>query len=316
MTRTLLPGVAALFLTAATVGAQTNPVATETSPKLTEIAERAVRAVQKDATLSAPLKDQDIAVTVIDLRDPAHPITGDFRGDEKVYPASVVKLFYLAAAHASMQAGTLTDTPELRRGLHDMIVDSVNDATRYVLLAVTDAPNGAELPPAEMEKWAAKRNAVNRYFAGQGYTGVNACQATYADGPYGRERIFLGPKYENRNALTTNATARLLSEIVTGRCVSAERSKQMMDLLHRDIGSKSAGDDDQAHDFSARALTPAYKLWSKAGWTSTARHDAAYIESPDGAVKAVIVTFTTGLAKEKEIVPGVARHILAELAGK
>ena len=41
---------------------------------------------------------------------------------------------------------------------------------------------------------------------------------------------------------------------------------------------------------SHRKMTDA-KLWSKAGWTSTTRHDAAYIETADG-LKFVIVVFT------------------------
>ena len=39
---------------------------------------------------------------------------------------------------------------------------------------------------------------------------------------------------------------------------------------------------DQSRDFTSIALKPGTKLWSKAGWTSTVRHDAAYMELPDG----------------------------------
>jgi hypothetical protein len=51
------------------------------------------------------------------------------------------------------------------------------------------------------------------------------------------------------------------------------------------------------------------RLWSKAGWTSTTRHDAAYLELPDGA-KFVLVIFTTDHANEREIIPTVARIII------
>jgi hypothetical protein len=146
-----------------------------------------------------------------------------------------------------------------------------------------------------------------------GEHGINVCQHTYCDGPYLRERVFLGPHYENRNQLTTNATARLLSEIVRGKAVTAGRSKQMMALLHRDMSIKSQGPDDQAHDFTARALSPSDRLWSKAGWTNTARHDAAYIETADGKVKVVIVTFTVDHARQKEIIPTIAKQIIESL---
>ena len=51
------------------------------------------------------------------------------------------------------------------------------------------------------------------------------------------------------------------------------------------------------------------KLWSKAGWTSTTRHDAAYLEMPDGA-RFVLVTFTTDHASERDIIPTVARVVI------
>ena len=57
------------------------------------------------------------------------------------------------------------------------------------------------------------------------------------------------------------------------------------------------------------------KLWSKAGWTSTTRHDAAYIELPNGA-KFVLVTFTTDFANEREIIPTVAGVILSQMNTK
>ena len=51
------------------------------------------------------------------------------------------------------------------------------------------------------------------------------------------------------------------------------------------------------------------RLWSKAGWTSTTRHDAAYLELPNGA-KFVLVTFTTDHANDREIIPDVARIVI------
>ncbi len=54
------------------------------------------------------------------------------------------------------------------------------------------------------------------------------------------------------------------------------------------------------------------RLWSKAGWTSTTRHDAAYIEMPDGA-KFVLVTFTVDHANERQIIPTVARTVISGL---
>ena len=85
----------------------------------------------------------------------------------------------------------------------------------------------------------------------------------------------------------------------------------MMDLLKRDYSGTSKDNDDQGHGFTGIALQGmnGVKLWSKAGWTSTTRHDAAYLELPNGA-KFVLVTFTTDHANEREIIPTVAKVVI------
>lgn len=257
------------------------------------------------------LDEKQLSITLIDLRDPEHPAKASFRGNERVYPASVVKLFYLAAAHRWLEDKKIEDTPELRRALKDMIVDSSNEATQYVVDVLTHTTGGYELPPKEMAEWQEKRNAVNRYYSSLGYTNINTNQKTFCEDAYGRERASRGPNGENRNKLTTDATARLLMEIVTGKTVTSGRSAQMMELLKRDYTGTSKDGDDQGHGFSGIALQGVedVRLWSKAGWTSTTRHDAAYLELPDGS-KFVLVTFTTEHANEREIIPAVARVVI------
>jgi beta-lactamase class A len=262
---------------------------------------------------SKKLASNQLAITLVNLAD-GKPRVGSYRGEEKIYPASVVKLFYLAAAHRWLEDGKLKEAAELRRAMKDMIVESSNDATHYVLDGLSDTTGGPELPEAEMKLWGEKRNVVNRYFASLGYTNINANQKTWGDGPYGRERIWVGEKYGNRNALTTDATARLLAEIVLGQCVTSPRSAEMMKLLERDRSKKSSDADDQTHGFTGIGLPADAKLWSKAGWTSTTRHDAAYVELADGR-KFVLVTFTKDHANEREIIAFVARQVVARLPG-
>jgi hypothetical protein len=85
----------------------------------------------------------------------------------------------------------------------------------------------------------------------------------------------------------------------------------MMELLKRDYTGVSKDEDDQGHGFTGIALKnmPGVRMWSKAGWTSTTRHDAVYLELPDGS-KFVLVTFTTDHANEREIIPTVARVVI------
>jgi beta-lactamase class A len=257
------------------------------------------------------LTESQLSITLIDLRDAQHPVTASFRGNERVYPASVVKLFYLVAVHRWLEDKKIQETPELKRAVRDMTVDSSNEATQYVVDVLTQTTGGFELTPKEMEEWQHKRNAVNRFYSSLGFTNINVNQKTFCEDAYGRERVSRGPNGENRNKLTTDATARLLSEIVTARAINPARSAQMMELLKRDYAGTSKDNDDQGHGFTGIALQgmSGVKLWSKAGWTSTTRHDAAYVELPNGA-KFVLVTFTTDHANEREIIPTVARIVL------
>jgi Beta-lactamase enzyme family len=284
-------------------------------------------AQQKYATLK--LRADELAVTLVDLRDlekpaPIFPLASPrlggeresraisryahHRGDVPVYPASVVKLFYLVAAHRQMEDGNIADTPELRRALHDMIVHSGNEATGYVLDVLTGTTSGPEFPPAELAAWHEKRNTVNRYFHSLGFTDINANRKTWNDGPYGRDKQAVDQFIPARNSLTTNATARLLVEIYAGRCVSAARSAQMLELMQRDFADPARANQ-QACDYIGAALPAGAKLWSKAGDMSTARHDAALVELPGGG-KLVLVIFTTR-PEEKGIIPAVARQIFS-----
>lgn len=257
------------------------------------------------------LTESQLSITLIDLRDPQHPVTASFRGNERIYPASVVKLFYLVAVHRWLEDKKIQETAELKRAVRDMIVDSSNEATQYVVDVLTQTTGGFELPPKEMEEWQHKRDAVNRYYSSLGFTNINVNQKTFCEDAYGRERVSRGPNGENRNKLTTDATARLLFEIVTARAVNPARSAQMMELLKRDFAGTTKDNDDQGHGFTGIALQgmTGAKLWSKAGWTSTTRHDAAYVELPNGA-KFVLVTFTVDHANEREIIPTVARVVI------
>lgn len=305
--------VSACLLASAALGpalAQTQPGAKTTARSLQSLVDEAARqTLEKFA--DKKLEPTQLSITLIDLRDPAHPQHASFRGNERVYPASVVKLFYLVATHRWLEDKKIEDTPELRRALKDMIVVSSNEATQYIVDVVTHTTGGYELPPKEMEEWQKKRDAVNRYYSSLGYTNINVNQKTFCEDAYGREQVSRRPDGSNRNKLTTDATARLLAEIVTGKAVTPARSAQMMELLKRDYSGTSTDSDDQGHGFTGIALQgiAGVRLWSKAGWTSTTRHDAAYLELPNGA-KFVLVTFTTDHANERDIIPSVARVVI------
>ena len=239
-------------------------------------------------------------------------------GGRPLYPASVSKLFFLLAAQAAFEECRLAPTPELERALADMITVSGNDATHLVVDALTGSTGGMELPEAEMALWLERRQAMNRYLRSlrwPEFDGIAIAHKTYAEGPYGREKIARGPNGEHGNRLTTEAVARLIFEIVTGGAVTPERSRAMLALMARDPGAHCDDPQDQVRGFFGEGLPERARLWSKAGWTSRTRHDAAYVELPEGR-SLILVAFTTGaeMAANTKFLPELARRIAAEAA--
>ena len=270
----------------------------------------------RDAALArfadSGLTADGLAISVVDVTDRAAPKRASVRGDQPIYPASVVKAFYLGAVEAWLEAGRLEDSPALRAAVRDMIVDSSNDATHYVVDVLSGVTGGPALPDAELAGWGERRSAVNAFYASLGYAGVNAQQKTWCEGPYGRERQWLGPNLERRNMLTTDATARLLYEIATGQLVTPARSKAMLDLMRRDPRLHAGAFDEQAHMGVGEALPYGAEYYSKAGWTSEVVHDAAFVRLPTGA-EYVVVVFTRGVSNDRRVVPFVGRGVLAEM---
>ncbi|MDY7024088.1 MAG: serine hydrolase, partial [Cyanobacteriota bacterium] len=226
-----------------------------------------------------------------------------YRGIERIYPASIVKLFYLVALYEWMEKGMVATSSELERATRDMIVDSSNDATSLVVDVLTGTTSGPQLPPGPYETWKTQRNLINRYFQSLNWPelrSINVNQKTWCDGAYGREREFLGELMENRNMLTTNATARLLHSIVGGIAASPQASQAMMKLMKRslDPAELAADPENQVSEFLGNGLPLNAKLWSKAGQTSQVRHDAAYIEIP-GLNPYLLIVFTEGKAQSQ-----------------
>ncbi|MBD2074515.1 serine hydrolase [Phormidium sp. FACHB-592] len=244
-----------------------------------------------------------------------------YRGVESIYPASVVKLFYLVALHEWLEQGMAQPSTELERATKDMIVDSSNDATSLVVDVLTGTTSGPELPVAPFETWKQQRNIVNRYFQSLAWTEletINVNQKTWCDGAYGREREFLGELMDNRNMLTTTATARLLHSIVGGVAVSAERSHSMMQLMRRALhpNDLAADPENQVTGFLGAGLPLNARLWSKAGLMSRVRHDAAYVELPD-ARPYLLVVFTEGTAhsQNEAMLPFISQQVATAIVG-
>jgi beta-lactamase class A len=271
------------------------------------------------AWLRAALAEAGIeaGTAAVDLRlEGDRPLRVAHRGDAALHPASVAKLFYLAAAHAWLETGRLAADAELEGALAAMIRQSSNDATSYVLDRLTDTTSGPELSAAALAEWLIRRGAVNRHFAAAGpFAGnCNLTQKTWADAPYGRERQGRAADPHGGNRLTTAAIGDLLDAIAAGRAVTAARSAAMLDLLARDLDPARRAPGDQVEGFLGAGLPDGSRLWSKAGWTSTLRHDAALVALPGGTrFRLVVLTEGPAAAADARALPALAAAIAGAL---
>jgi beta-lactamase class A len=254
------------------------------------------------------------AFTILTASGNGTVLGASHRGAVAIYPASVVKLFFLVALQAWLSAGLLSRTREQRRASAAMIRRSSNDATAYIVDLLTGTTGGPELPPAALRRWLHRRGAVQRYFERWGwpeFASIRITQKTWEESPYGREQQSRTQVRNNRNRLTTEAVARLLWSIDRGEAVSKPACREIRRLLHRPIDASSCRRhaDNQIDGFLGEGLPGNARIWSKAGWTSKTRHDAAIIELTGGR-RFVLVVFSEGrkLAENSGLLPAMARE--------
>jgi hypothetical protein len=121
---------------------------------------------------------------------------------------------------------------------------------------------------------------------------------------------------DNHNALSSDAVARLLLAIHDGEAVNRRRSAAMMKLLSRRVLAKPdpKNPTDQVFGFLGEGLPGGAKLWSKTGWTSTVKHDAAIVRLAGGQVF-IAVVFTKGkvAAASTKILPFIGKRLAVAL---
>jgi hypothetical protein len=255
---------------------------------------------------------------VVDLKErtPGGALAaGSYRGDVPYYPASVVKVFYLAYYESQKERGKLSDTPELVRAVKDMITVSSNDATGFVVDSVTDTTSGPEITRAgKWKKWTEKRNAMNRFFQARGYLDVNANQKTFCEDAYGREQVFRdGGK--NRNRMTPDSVVRLFKEIARGEIVGPAGTAEMLGLLSRDTSPETPYEDLELEDarLAGKKLPAGTRLWSKSGDAYDFHHLVARATLPNGA-DFVIAAFTKGVKTVPDVIPRIYEKVGALFA--
>ncbi len=266
-----------------------------------------------------PNLQEKIAITCIRY-DKQSPSTSSGYGtgwnsNRNFYPASVVKIVYALATQVWLQQDLIVDSKELRRALHEMIANSNNDATSYILDLLTGTTSGPSLNKSNYQAWTIQRQLINNWLEELQWPEVknwNCSQKTWNEGPFGREKDFYGENNENRNSMTTDGSARIFESLMTKEMLPKVASEKLIKNFLRSLDPVIRKQDlnNQVDGFLGEGLPYASKLWSKAGLMSEVRHDVAWWEAPNKNPMLVAV-FTIGekLVKDRFLLPAIGSEL-------
>lgn len=246
------------------------------------------------AALAAPLSARMVA-------------GASWAGGRERDPGGLVALVLLAAVETWLQQQLIEDTPELRRTLQLLVAGPGHDALSQLIDLLTGTTSGPSLPPERFAAWVSQRQLLNAWLAQLAWPELeqaNVCQKLWRDGPFGRERDFLGPAGEQANRLSSDGLARLLQGLMAGDLVSPPASRRLQSLLQYgdDRATLSGG--------LAAGLPDGARLWGLSDQACGLRHDAAYVEL-DGVPPFLLVVLNEGGggALTSELLPWLAAQV-------
>jgi len=160
---------------------------------------------------------EDIAITWINYKSDNKSVHKGFgagiNNKKMVYPASIVKLVYGLAAYYWIKKGSLLLSDELIDAVKKMLSFSSNNATSFLIDLLTGTTSGPCIEGELWENWKYQRRIINDWLHDLNWeelSGINCCQKTWDDGPFGREKEFYGHDNKNRNAMNSDSAARVL----------------------------------------------------------------------------------------------------------
>jgi hypothetical protein len=213
------------------------------------------------------------------------------------FPASIVKLFWLIALFGYYDSGQVPEGTISTQDLNKMIQDSDNSVASRVLDQLTATTSGDQLSSEKLSQWMLQRQSINQFFINSGYTDLNISQKNFPitdlklSKPSGRDEQMRGNSIQPiRNSLTSRDVARLLFDIDHGLAISPHYSQQAKSMMMRNFDQEKTKQYNSIKSFLGEGLDPnAVQLFSKPGWTSDSRQDAAIIRSRDGKTQYILV---------------------------
>ena len=243
----------------------------------------------------------DIAITWINYKSENNHIHKGFgygiNNKKLMYPASIVKLVYGLAAYSWIKSKKILLSQEIYDAVHKMLFYSSNDATSFLIDVITGTTSGPCIEGDAWENWKYQRSIINDWLKDLNWNElneINCCQKTWDDGPFGREKEFYGIQNKNRNMMTTDATAKILEEIMINLDYQID-NLNLRSFIKRNLNKNFRYKDplNQVDGFLGEGLPENVNFWSKAGLMSQARHDAAWWVN-NNSLQTLLIVFGNG----------------------
>lgn len=278
-------------------------------------------------TLVRGLPTKPLSITLINAK------TGENAGyqqDKLRYPASVVKMFWMEILYSQIESGLWAKEVDFIPYIAKMIQESDNEAASFIIDKITDTQSALDLNDEQLKIWINKRQQLNRFFQEAGYKDINISQKTFPipylklTEPKGSDleirRDSTKPEQPIRNKITTEQAARLLYETCyVKQAISPKASQKMCEWLKRDLNPKAwkkqpliLDEFNPIRAFFGESLSNTdVELYSKAGWTSNSRQEAALVATRDGETIYILVIFADNseYAKDEKIFPKMSRLV-------
>ena len=203
---------------------------------------------------------------------------------------------------------------EIIDAVREMLSFSSNNATSFLIDLLTGTTSGPCIEGELWENWKYQRSIINDWLHDlhwEELSGINCCQKTWDDGPFGREKEFYGHDNKNRNAMNSDSAARVLEEIMI-HIDYQENDLNLRSFLKRNLNKFVLKNDslNQIDGFLGAGLPESINLWSKAGLMSEVRHDSAWWINSQ-SLQTLLVVFCNGekYSKESSLIPFIAKEV-------
>ena len=285
------------------------------SPQLQEIVDELLSIAKEKGLPTAPL-----SISLIDVSNPDLHTYAGYKNQVLRYPASVAKLFWMAAFYGAVEQSLIDNEPKFYEDLRLMMQKSHNDSASRILDAITDTKSGVKLEGKKLNTWLEKRKSVNEFFQKAGYQDLIVSTKNYPryspsqTGPVGRDRQLRKQDGKFlRNLISTDQATRLIYEIYTRQAVSRKYSTRMAYLLTRDLRPQVWQNDlyNGVKGFLGESLPANIYFGSKVGLTSKDRMDVAFVRTLDNQAIYILAIFAEDAAysNDEEIFPKLSRHV-------